>query len=787
MQITEANLNPAPVKDVLVDVAVPVPLRQLFTYKVPADIDPNRIARGHRALVPFGPRLIYGVTMSAAYRPTEAPSSRLRYLISYDGKQRILAEDIDELVQWIANYYKAPIGEVMRMALPPGLLAEAEIRFRLTEEGMAHVQASDEARILALLEGKAISKKRWEALAQTEIPFRDIRAWEDLGYLDIVAAGNQKESIPHVWAVTLTELGRTADPQSLGRAKRQAELLGWLQQRTVAMIGTEEINQAFPNASSLLAQLSRRDLCRRLRIPRYQLERQVQDFQPDEIKTLTPEQDTSLKAIAAALDERTYQSFLMFGVTGAGKTEVYLRAIQHCLEQGRQALFLVPEIALTPLMQRRITDRFGERLAILHSAVGAGRRSEAWARILAGQVDVVLGARSGIFAPLPNLGLLIVDEEHDQSYKQNDGVRYHARDLAMVRAHRAGAIVVLGSATPSLESWVNHQQGRGQLLTLKKRATRARLPKVNIVDMREEFKSQRRRPILSTLLLEKTGEALEKQHQIMILLNRRGYHSFMLCRKCGESVMCDQCEVSLTYHQTDRSLKCHYCAETSTVPETCPSCGSPSGMMQFFGEGTQQIQELVARSFPKATVDRLDRDRLSRREAHQEILADFENRKTDILVGTQMIAKGHDFPNVTLVGIVNADQGLRMPDFRCAETVFQLITQVAGRSGRGKNPGSVVIQTYMPEHYSIVAAAQHDYEAFLKKEIRYRRHLFYSPFAHLVALLITHKDDDVACNVSTWMAEQFNNLRKGTDMVVLGPARAPIGRIKKRLSLPDRP
>ena len=758
------------------DVAVPVPLRQTFSYKIPPEINPATINVGYRVLVPFRAKLRYGITMTAAYQAP--PKKGYRFLATYDNSRRLLAPEIQELLGWLVRYYRGCIGEAVKLVLPPGLLSEKEVAFKLTQAGETHARETEESRILALLLNKVLSKKAWETKAQCKIPFSDIRAWEAAGLLEMTARGQERESIPHVTAIELTEMGKVAVLEPLKRAPKQQQLLHWMQHADGQRWTSKQIERALEGGSRAINALIEKGFCGKVRVPSHEMDAENQDFEPDEIKHLTTEQADVLEAVVGALDQGSFQAHLLFGVTGSGKTEVYLRAIQHCLTQGRQALFLVPEIALTPLMERRIVDRFGERLAILHSAVGAGRRSESWARILAGKVDVVLGARSGIFAPLPRLGLVIVDEEHDGSYKQNDGIRYHARDLALVRAQMAGASVVLGSATPSLESWHNGERGLSKLLVMKKRATRAPLPKVTITDMREEFKIQRGRPMLSRALAEGIETTLAAGHQVMVLLNRRGYHSFLLCRKCGESVSCSQCEVNLTYHQTDRTLKCHYCSETRPVPQACPACGSPAGMMQFFGEGTQQVQEHLAQRFPDSTVDRLDRDRLTNRNDHQKILAAFGDGEVDILVGTQMIAKGHDFHNVTLVGIINADMGLRRPDFRCAETTFQLITQVAGRSGRGEEPGSVVIQTYMPEHYSITRAAEHDFLGFLKKEIRYRQHLFYSPFAHLVSILVTHEDQARANRTIYWMAEQLERLKTPKNFVVLGPARAPIGRIK---------
>ncbi|CAM2008155.1 replication restart helicase PriA [Acanthopleuribacter pedis] len=762
----------------LVEVALPVPLRQTFTYKIPAgDINPAVVKRGLRVLVPFRSKLLYGITMSDAYQSADA-YPRTRYLVSCDTRQIVIAEEVHHLLDWMVRYYRAPIGEAVKLALPPGVLNEKEIQFALSPNGKTFAESEAGGIVLAQLLGGPLTRKEWQLKAKTEIKLEDIRFWEDQGYLFIQSRDREKESIPHVTVVVVTEAGRAVDPTELGRAYKQIELLRWLRVRETHFARIPEIYAVFGSASPLLNQLEKKGFIERKRIPKYELLGDDAETTADAVHTLTEEQGAAFEEITAGLDLARFCSFLLFGVTGAGKTEIYLRAIQHCLENGRQALFLVPEIALTPLMHRRIRDRFGERLAILHSAVGMSQRSEAWANVLAGKVDVVLGARSGVFAPLPRLGLVIVDEEHDQSYKQNDGIRYHARDLALVRGKMAEAVVVLGSATPSLESWQNHRRGRHHLLTLTKRATKAKLPEVEILDMRGEFKAQRKRPLLSRRLQAAIGETLKSGNQVMILLNRRGYHNFLLCRKCGHVEMCSQCEVCLTFHRTDERLHCHYCNEIRPVPAACSSCAADGVALQFFGEGTQQIEAHIQELFPDYVVDRMDRDRLSAREAHQKILDKFESRQTDILVGTQMIAKGHDFPNVTLVGIVNADQGLRIPDFRSAETVFQLLTQVAGRSGRGKNPGRVVIQTYMPEHYCIRFAADHDFLAFLKKELTYREHLFYPPFAHMINIMVTHKDDQKAAQAIQWMAAQLNSVKQRADLVVLGPTKAAIGRIK---------
>ena len=472
------------------EVAVPVPLRQTFTYKVPPEVDPQSIQIGHRVLVPFRSKLVYGITLTEAYSPaTENP--KIRQFASYEARQRILAPEIHKLLNWVTRYYRVPIGEVMKLAMPPGMLSERESQFKLSSKGEKSDFSTAQGRVLGAIAGKPLTKKAWETKTQTKIPFQSIRQWEEQGLIEITAEGQSRESIPHEWAVRLTTVGAAIDEEVLKGAPKQRQVLGFIRQHHQEWVPTSEISDAFSGAGNLLRQLEKRTFCERRRIPKHELALQRQPWDPEPVKVLTGEQEGALKAIIGSLEARSFKPFLLFGVTGSGKTEVYLRAIHHCLNQGKQALFLVPEIALTPMMQRRIVSRFGEDLAILHSAIGAGRRAENWARVLAGKVSVVLGARSGIFAPLPNLGLVIVDEEHDHSYKQNDGVRYQARDLALVRAQMAGATVVLGSATPSMESWNNVQRQRSQLLTMKHRATKASLPRVEIVDMREVFKAQK--------------------------------------------------------------------------------------------------------------------------------------------------------------------------------------------------------------------------------------------------------------------------------------------------------
>jgi primosomal protein N' (replication factor Y) len=493
-----------------------------------------------------------------------------------------------------------------------------------------------------------------------------------------------------------------------------------------------------------------------------------------EAPQLNVHQQQALGAIEAALARQEFASFLIEGVTGSGKTEVYMRGIDAVLAMGRNALLLVPEIALTPAVAGQFFHRFGDQVAILHSAFSDTERAGQWRRIQAGDARVVIGTRSGVFAPVQNLGLLIVDEEHDGSYKQQETPRYHGRDVALVRARQAGAVAVLGSATPSVESRYNAEKGKYVRLHMPERIGGRPLPRVEIVDMRSEFLETKQQATFSRLLREEIGLRLTNREQVMLLLNRRGFSSFMVCRACGERLSCVNCAVSLTYHRRDRRMLCHYCGHAERVPEQCPKCDSDH--IQFLGTGSERVEDELHQNFPQARIARLDRDSVSTKGAFEHILQSFRAGEIDILVGTQMIAKGHDIANVTLVGVVLADIGLSMPDFRAAERSFQLLTQAAGRAGRGDLPGRVIIQTLNPDHYAIRFALEHDYEGFYRKEIEFRKWLRYPPFAALANVVVRAEKQEEAMRFSSEFGRLLAPPPEG--IRVLGPAEAPVPRLK---------
>jgi primosomal protein N' (replication factor Y) len=497
-----------------------------------------------------------------------------------------------------------------------------------------------------------------------------------------------------------------------------------------------------------------------------------EEFTPSNPPALMPEQTEAVRMISEAVSSGAFAVFLLHGVTGSGKTEVYLHTIARLAKSGSGAIVLVPEIALTPQLLGRFKQRFGSRVAVLHSGQTDRERAGEYRRILAGRVDVAIGARSAVFAPFAKVGLLIVDEEHENSYKQDDGLRYHARDVAVMRAKFQNAVAVLGSATPSLESYYNAKSGKYGHLRLSRRVDHRPMPEVAIVDVKTLPKSS----LYSPLLMEHIKQRLERNEQSLLLLNRRGFSSVLICSECGAAVKCPSCSVSLTYHKSEGKLKCHYCGFLSRPPDTCPSCASIE--LKLLGSGTQKVEEELQTLFPEARMRRMDSDTTKGREAYDTLLQQVDRQEVDILLGTQMIAKGHDFPAVTLVGVVDADTGLNLPDFRSAEKTFQLITQAAGRAGRGERGGEVIIQTMNPNHYSIQHSRTHDYEGFYNEEIAYRIELRYPPISRIIKLEIKSANETHAEEAATTARNRIRSLMRGKDTVLLGPAPAPISRVR---------
>ncbi|MGB7759662.1 MAG: primosomal protein N' [Bryobacteraceae bacterium] len=751
-----------------VDVSVPAPLDQPFTYSLPETLR-HRVRPGSRIVVPFGPRKLTGVILRCHdERPNMATREALRLIDS----EPVLDTDLLSLGRWIAGYYCAPLGDVLRGMLPLG----SEIRrgkvWSLTDAGRDAARqllldaAPDDpvARILAMLEKRPLSA----AYLSRILPLAD-KAIRSLDRKGLIAVEDvQTERDPWRAPATRLRVELAESPADAKLNKPERELKAFLELHPGSH-NLKDLESMLAHSSAAARSLARKGVVA--------LTAETPGVTAGLVRaphTLNPAQQAAYDAILSAVQAREFRAFLLYGVTGSGKTEIYLNAIQAVVAQGRGALLLVPEIALTPAMAGQFFSRFGDRVAILHSAFTDVERTEQWRRIRSGAASVVVGTRSGVFAPVRNLGLIVVDEEHDGSYKQEETPRYNGRDVALVRAQAAHACVVLGSATPSLESRYNAERGKYTLLTLPARIEDRPMPAVELIDMRQEFLETRQQATFSRKLIEAIGQRLENGEQTIVLLNRRGFSSFVACRACGERVQCVNCSVTLTFHKRDRRLLCHYCGYAEKVPSVCPKCSSDH--VYFLGVGSERVEEELHRAFPAARIARLDRDTVTGKRQYETILDGFREGSFDILVGTQMIAKGHDIPNVTLVGVVSADVGLGMPDFRAAERTFQLLTQVAGRAGRGNLPGIVLIQTINPDHYAVRMAAAQNYGAFYEKELEFRRAMRYPPFTAMANLLVRADKKELALRMS---AELGMLLTPPPEKLrVMGPAEAPVPRLK---------
>jgi primosomal protein N' (replication factor Y) (superfamily II helicase) len=751
------------------DVSLPVPMDQPFTYAL-AETLRHRVKPGCRVLVPFTSRKLVGVVLRCHNdRPAAAPRDVLRLL----DEEPVLDAELIALGRWMADYYCAPLGEALRIMTPlTGEIRRGRV-YTLTDAGrdivrqlvLGEAGEDPSVQILRLLEPRSLTAS-YLAKNIANAP-RLLRALEKKG---MVAAEERHEDRDPLRApASKLRVEFTARVEGMKLRKAERELVAYLELHPGAH-NLAEVEALVSNASTAARSLARRDL---LSLKPEPVAIAAERYWPS--RTLNPHQLAGYEQIRVSVEARKFETFLLRGVTGSGKTEVYMRSIDAALALGRGALLLVPEIALTPAVASQFLDHFGDRVAILHSAFTDSERATQWRRIRNGEAGVVVGTRSGVFAPVRDLGLIVVDEEHDGSYKQEETPRYNGRDLAIVRARAAGATVVLGSATPSLESRYNAARDKYRLIELPERIERRPMPEVELIDMRVEFLETRRQATFSRRLLEAIRGRLDAGEQVMLLLNRRGFSSFVTCRACGERVQCANCSLTLTYHRRDRRLLCHVCGYAERVPQVCPKCASEH--IQFVGTGSERVEEELHQAFPEARIARMDRDTVTGRRHYETILHSFREHEYDILVGTQMIAKGHDIPNVTLVGVVSADVGLGVPDFRAAERTFQLLTQVAGRAGRGDIPGMVFLQTVNPEHYAIRFASAQDYPAFYEKELQFRRLMRYPPFSALANVLVRAPkiEDAIAMSqeVGNFLTPPPENVK------VLGPAEAPVPKLKK--------
>ena len=778
------------------NVALPVPLRTTFTYAVPEQLRAE-VRPGSRVLVPFRKKAMVGVVVEMA--DTAPQGTQIRPIQKALDPVPALTAKLLELGQWIASYYLAPIGEVFRAMLPPVTDISRKRVVVLTETGRALAEKLKLGTALTdlgppevnLLQKLASKKDSMEmaAVNKTEITAESLAKLQRRGYVEIrESVQGRKRKTQRVVAWKGNSSGSEGNNHEVEERSGgiNPPLRGEKEEKIRGLLETER--GPLPLAQVIkLEQVSRGVIERMLRDGL--LESWDEPIDPVEdsfdtgytppAHTLNATQESAFNSIRARFELGGFGVQLLHGVTGSGKTEVYLRSVQDTLARGKTAIILVPEIALTLWVGRQCRAWFGARfegVAVLHSALSDVERAQEWWRVRNGEARVVVGTRSAIFAPLNNLGLVIVDEEQEGSYKQEETPRYHGRDVAIMRAKLENALALLGSATPSLETYHHAVNGKYELLTMAARVENRNLAAVEIVDMRTDFQeTQKANPISQTL---QTGiaECLEFHTQALVLINRRGYSWSVLCRSCGASVQCENCSISMTYHKNRNRLECHYCASIKPVPKVCPKCESK--FVYFFGEGSEHLEERLLRAFPGARIARLDRDTARTKRQYQETLGAFAGGALDILVGTQMLAKGHDFQRVTLVGVIYADSALSLPDFRAAERTFQLLTQVAGRAGRGELPGRVLIQAYYSEHYAVQDAVRQDYVSFYEREVHFRRMMAYPPFTSLANVIIRDTNLQNAIRWSRQLSEYFSP-QDGKGVRILGPASAPLARLKK--------
>ncbi|GGA61466.1 primosomal protein N' [Edaphobacter acidisoli] len=785
------------------DVALPVPLDQVFTYAVNGVVP----VVGARVLAPFSGQRLMGVAVRVH---DDAPPDGvgIKPLQQVLDDAALLPDELMELARWIAAYYVAPLGEVLRGMLPLSAEVKRHFVYRIAEAGrkvlydgaakgasrrsrlsaedqnceyavLNYLEDGEAAKMSALRSATGANKallegmvrKKWlvrEAVAEE----RDARRLEKIAVLVETKQEGAEAVGRRLPKLNENQLAVMAELAAVGGRMRVRDL-----RMTLERVGIPD---------STLGTLVKRGLIA--------MEETAEEFHFGGVSaegkkhahehTLNEAQTEALATIATAIAKDGFAPHLLYGVTGSGKTAVYFAAMRRALDAGKSALLMVPEIGLTPAMTGQLVAAFGDEVALLHSQLTPDERAEQWHRIRRGDARVVVGTRSAVFAPMVKLGLVIVDEEHDGSYKQEETPRYHGRDVAVMRAKLNEAVVVLGSATPSLESWANADKGRYVRVEMRSRVADRPLPAVELVDMRAEFRETGQEQLFSRRLIEETQATLERGEQAIILLNRRGYSFVVMCRSCGEKVECENCAISMTYHkpvtgdvaQPGQRLECHYCGFRRGVPKTCPKCGSEH--LYFLGAGSQQGEERLQELFPGARIGRMDRDTVRGRADMERLLARLHAGEINLLVGTQMIAKGHDIHGVTFVGVVGADFALGLPDFRAAERVFQLLTQVSGRAGRGELPGKVLVQTYHQDHYAIQFVAKHDYPGFVAKELNYRRWMHYPPFAVLANVVVQSERLEEATGWSSVLGKWFQQTH--LDKVrVLGPAAAPIVRLKR--------
>ncbi|MCK9408806.1 MAG: primosomal protein N' [Bacteriovoracaceae bacterium] len=771
----------------LADVALPVPLPQLFTYSIPAHLA-SVIARGTGVIVPFGRKILTGIVVDF---PQTKPAVVIKTISDVADLQPMVNVEDLQLARWISEYYHAPLGETMRLFLPPGF-GHTSKRIITLSESYSELMTftGQQQKVINCIQNGATTIRQLEKATGIKNLYAIIRDLSLSGAIAMTEQRAKKTSAKKLWY--FTRISDEASVEFRGNKQREA----W---NTILSLENLEYETTLflKTYKSTLATL--RSLATKHLISIYQKEVERREiFTVDEhtAKSLTIRmnntQEECVNAITAQFETSTQKTFLLHGITGSGKTQVYIESIRRILERGKTAIVLIPEISLTPQTVKRFQVHFGNNVVWMHSRMSDGERHDAWRSIRAGMYSIVIGPRSALFAPLKNIGLIIVDEEHESSYKQFDASpRYNARDVAIVRSAAYRAVVVLGSATPSIESYANALQGRYTLLTLPERADNAVLPPVTIVNMVDERKrlfadaKMKAKELgkkafdnlsrsISPLLESKIRDRLEKKEGIILLQNRRGFAPFIECTSCGHVEQCDHCNVTMTYHATKKHMRCHYCGKVKPPPTVCPQCGGFEFSMSGFG--TQRVEQELTSLFPTAIVSRMDMDTTSQKGSHEKILRHFGEGGANILLGTQMVAKGLDFPRVTLVGVISADTQMMLPDFRSAEKTFQLLTQVAGRAGRSTLAGEVVIQTSQPKHYALKYVQEHDFVGFYTEEVEYRRSINYPPFSRIIVIEFKGKNESAVERLAQEAGKRLFTLLKRE--FILGPSPAVLSKIK---------
>ncbi|MEC2037819.1 primosomal protein N' [Bacillus altitudinis] len=754
------------IAEVIVDVTTKA-IDRPFDYRVP-DRFKGLVKAGMRVVVPFGPRKIQGF-VTKIKEETDVQSGNIKDIVDLFDLSPVLTDELLELSHWLTEKTLSYHITALQSMLPAAMKAKYEKEIQV-------LSAEELPQSLKELFGQQ------ESILYADIPpeqLKPIQKHVQKGHLEVryhVSQKSGKKKVRTLQIAVTKEKLEEKQKQLKKNAVKQKALLTFLFQANETTFLAKDLQQQTGASSQTLKALIQEGLLTESYEEIYRDPYRDREFTPSTPLDLTTEQAEAAKPIHQAVSDEKHETFLLHGVTGSGKTEIYLQTIDHVLQKGKEAIVLVPEISLTPQMVQRFKERFGSNVAVLHSGLSTGEKYDEWRKIHRKEVKLVVGARSAVFAPFENLGMIIIDEEHESSYKQEEMPRYHAKDVAIERAGRHQCPVVLGSATPSLESYARAKKGVYTLLTLKRRVNQQQLPHVSLIDMREELRNGNRSMFSEELML-RLKEVLERKEQAVLFLNKRGYSSFVMCRDCGYVEQCPHCEISLTYHRFQKRLKCHYCGHEAPVPAECPECHSEH--IRYFGTGTQRVEEELTKVLPEARVIRMDVDTTSRKGAHEKLLTSFGNKEADILLGTQMIAKGLDFPDVTLVGVLSADTSLHIPDFRSSEKTFQLLTQVSGRAGRHEKAGSVIIQSYTPSHYSIELTKQHDYEAFYEQEMLHRRHQSYPPFYFLAMVTVSHEEVTKAAHVTDKIV-QFLKMNCAPNTRILGPAASPIAKIKDR-------